>query len=366
MDISATVVLSLCMIMGTFIAVVGMVLDHEKKKARKNAEPPRPPAPTPSRTSVLAAFSFLSGLFAILMVTASSILAACVSLNEVTGIPESMHAPLNLAARIVLWCSLLPTVSAVALALGARGSIKESRETVGGRSLYRTGLFLSILSGVMVLDAKVVNPANWVSLGSPGGAGGPGGTIFSRMSKSDPNRGYLGVEHETASGVDGVRILRVLPGTPAERAGLQSGDRIVQIDGLPVTAGESLPDRIGSVKPGTKVELSVRRGDGVLHLTAVLAQPFRALREMFEDANRDSERISLLKALSPDHRFTASELKAICETFSFDTSREEAATMALPKLVDPDNAYQILSTFNFSTTKESMSRRIAELLQSKK
>ncbi|HVE38709.1 MAG TPA: DUF4476 domain-containing protein [Planctomycetota bacterium] len=362
MDRTAAMVLTI--FMGMIVAIVAMVLDHEKKKAKKSAEPPRPPAPF--RTSVLAGFSFVSGLIAVLLVIASSILSACVSMNEIARIPEAAHAPLELAAKIVLYCSILPAVGAVALALGARGTICESRETLGGRSLYRTGLFLSILSGVLVLDAKVVNPANWVTPGSPGGAGGAGSALFSRREKGDPNRGYLGVQHESVAGADGIRVLQVVPGTPAERAGLKPGDRIIDVDGVAIARGDSFADRIASLKPGTRVDLSVRRGDDLLHLTTVLMLPFAPLLEMLEDASFDSERISILKAAGCDRPFTAAELKEICETFSFDASREEAAALALPHLVDLQNAYQILQTFSFASGKESMSRKIEGLLKSKK
>jgi len=115
MDRTAAMVLTI--FMGMIVAIVAMVLDHEKKKAKKSAEPPRPPAPF--RTSVLAGFSFVSGLIAVLLVIASSILSACVSMNEIARIPEAAHAPLELAAKIVLYCSILPAVGAVALAVSA-------------------------------------------------------------------------------------------------------------------------------------------------------------------------------------------------------------------------------------------------------
>ncbi len=363
MDRTSGLVLILCMLMCTVIAVVGMVLDHEKKKARKAAEPSRPPAPF--RTSVLAGFSFVSGLIAVLLVITSSILSACVSMNEIARIQEPVQAPLELAAKIVLYCSILPAVGAVALALGARGSISESRETLGGRSLYRTGLFLAILSGVLVLDAKVVNPANWVTLGSPGGAGGAGGVIVAEAGKADPNKGYLGVEHEPVAGSDGIRILRVLPGTPAERAGLKPGDRIIQIDDVPVVPGESFADRIGSLKPGTSVEISLRRNNNTIRVTAVLAATFASLLELLGDCVGDGERITVLQTAGAGRRFTGEELKQVCETFNADREREEAVTQLLPQVVDPENAYQVRTTFHTLGSRDRVSRKILERIQSK-
>jgi membrane-associated protease RseP (regulator of RpoE activity) len=363
MDRTAGMVITVCVLMGGIVAMAAMAFDHERKKRKKGWEPP-PPPPMPSRTSALAGFSFLCGLVAILLVTASAITSACSSMNEITGIPESARAAVDLAAKIVLYVSLLPAVGAAALALGARGSINESHGALHGRSLYRSALFLALVSGVLVFEAKAVNPANWVR-GGAGGAGGAGGILFAK-DRSDPNRGYLGVQHETVAGEDGIRVLQVLPGTPAERAGLKPGDRILRVNGIEIARGDSFADRIASLKPGSTVELSIRRGDELVHLTTVLTMPFAPLREMLEDASFDNERISILKAAGVDRSFTASELKEICETFSFDATREEAATVALPHLVDPQNAYQILPTFSFSSGKESMSRKIEALVRSKK
>jgi membrane-associated protease RseP (regulator of RpoE activity) len=363
MDFTLAFVISICMGVLMVVAIVGMVLDHEKKKRQKGSELP---PPSPLRTSVLAGFSFFSGVIAILLVTASSIMAACTSMNEITGIPESVKAPVDMAARIILYCSLLPAVGAGALALGARGSIKESRETLGGRSLYRTGLFLSILSAVLVLDAKVVNPASWGSAGGNGGAGGSGGILSLVRGKDTANHGYLGIDHEPVAGTNVVRVVRVHPGTPAEQAGLKADDVISEVDGVSLALGSSLADRIGALKPGTNVTLTVSRLDGKHHLTAVLAQPFSVLLEALEDESLDSSRLAVFRAAGTERRYTAAELQQICEAFSFDSSREEAAMLALPHLIDLQNAYQILPAFSFGSSKETLSRRIADLMKSKK
>ncbi len=59
----------------------------------------------------------------------------------------------------------------------------------------------------------------------------------------------------------GVTISDVVPGTPADQAGLKVGDTITTIDGKKVTKGSMLVDDIASRKPGTKIELGfVRNG----------------------------------------------------------------------------------------------------------
>jgi carboxyl-terminal processing protease len=61
--------------------------------------------------------------------------------------------------------------------------------------------------------------------------------------------------------VDGlVRVVAPMPGTPAARAGLQTGDLIVRFDDQPVL-GLALPDAISRMRgqPGTSIALMIRR-----------------------------------------------------------------------------------------------------------
>jgi len=60
---------------------------------------------------------------------------------------------------------------------------------------------------------------------------------------------------------NGVTISSVVPGTPADQAGLQVGDTIISVDGKPVKNGDELVADIASRKPGSKVMIGfVRNG----------------------------------------------------------------------------------------------------------
>ena len=84
------------------------------------------------------------------------------------------------------------------------------------------------------------------------------------------SRGSIGVEFNATPnpavarvyGVkNGVTITTVVPGTPAEKAGLQTGDTITAVNGKPVKSGDELVSIISGVKPGNKLDLSyVRNG----------------------------------------------------------------------------------------------------------
>lgn len=58
---------------------------------------------------------------------------------------------------------------------------------------------------------------------------------------------------------EGALVSQIEDGSPADRAGLESGDVILALDGEPVTVADELPARIATMKPGSTVKLSVWR-----------------------------------------------------------------------------------------------------------
>ena len=83
------------------------------------------------------------------------------------------------------------------------------------------------------------------------------------------SRGRLGVliqgmdeDLAKALGLDrahGALVGQVEPGSPAEKAGLKSGDVIVAVDGQNVPHSEDLPRMVAQHKPGTRVKVTVLR-----------------------------------------------------------------------------------------------------------
>ncbi len=89
-------------------------------------------------------------------------------------------------------------------------------------------------------------------------------------------RGWLGAASVVGDEGPGAKIGTVYARTPAERAGLRTGDVIEQVDGEPVENFEALRARVGTKRPGDEVELTVRRGDEILTLRSTLeARPDR-------------------------------------------------------------------------------------------
>ena len=83
--------------------------------------------------------------------------------------------------------------------------------------------------------------------------------------------GYLGISGQASEGNDvGVVVAEVLPGSPAEEAGLEAGDVIVSLDNEPMYDITELSAAIKLRRPGETVELTIRRGGDLYVATAVL------------------------------------------------------------------------------------------------
>ncbi len=90
-------------------------------------------------------------------------------------------------------------------------------------------------------------------------------------------RGRLGVaiqdltpdlaESLNVTGEQGAVIAKVEPGSPAERAGLRTGDVVVAVDGKPILSGTDLRNRVGLVRTGTPVQITLLRGGQQRNIT---------------------------------------------------------------------------------------------------
>jgi putative serine protease PepD len=80
---------------------------------------------------------------------------------------------------------------------------------------------------------------------------------------------YLGVSLPP----DGAaRLVRVVEGSPAGRAGLQSEDEVTKVDGDEIESGDELRDVIDAKKPGDRITLTIRRSGDERTVRVTLGQ----------------------------------------------------------------------------------------------
>jgi len=139
------------------------------------------------------------------------------------------------------------------------------------------------------LDGEVVG-INSAIFSRSGGYMGIGFAIPVNMAKNvrdqliehgEVRRGRLGVyiqdltpdlsESFGLKNTQGVLVSQVVEDSPAENAGLKSGDVIVQIDGDPVDDASALRNRVSLTAPGTQVSLSIIRDGEAKQVKVVLA-----------------------------------------------------------------------------------------------
>lgn len=90
--------------------------------------------------------------------------------------------------------------------------------------------------------------------------------------------GYLGayILDETES-TKGAWIQRVVPGSPADKAGLSETDLVTALDGVAVTNGRRLIEQLEQKAVGTRIEMTVLRDKAEVKITVTLGRPARAV-----------------------------------------------------------------------------------------
>lgn len=135
-----------------------------------------------------------------------------------------------------------------------------------------------------------------------------GGVVLSghHVGAAEPNRPWLGVamdgEGPAARGAagaspgsvrSGVRVAHVVRGSPADRAGVRQGDRLLRISGLPVATGSDVIRAVSARSVGDAVDVVFLRDGSAKSLRVVLAA--------FPDED-DMARMDLVGAAAPTWR----------------------------------------------------------------
>jgi serine protease Do len=102
------------------------------------------------------------------------------------------------------------------------------------------------------------------------------------MAKGRVTRGLIGVQVEFVtpeiaqkaglSEPRGALVMKVNPGSPAQKAGIRKGDLIVDFNGQPVRRMNELPDMVAETPPGTEVTVTVLRQGQEMKLKLKVAE----------------------------------------------------------------------------------------------
>ncbi len=98
-------------------------------------------------------------------------------------------------------------------------------------------------------------------------------TVVERVVNDLRTRGraehpWLGVDYRTVPG--GAQVARVMPNSPAERAGLRPGDLIVGFNGQPIDSAAALTRHLYNARPNQQVEIVLIREGQTLKLKVTL------------------------------------------------------------------------------------------------
>ncbi|MCC5634907.1 trypsin-like peptidase domain-containing protein [Nostoc sp. CHAB 5844] len=89
---------------------------------------------------------------------------------------------------------------------------------------------------------------------------------LAKQNNSDPNSTFEIPE------VNGVLVMRVVPNSPAAKAGIRRGDVIVQIDGQAITSAEQLQNLVENTNLGQALQVKVQRGSQTQQLSIRTAE----------------------------------------------------------------------------------------------
>jgi S1-C subfamily serine protease len=93
------------------------------------------------------------------------------------------------------------------------------------------------------------------------------GLALNVFAQDDAGQAFIGIGFEPVD--EGVRVTRVLPGGPADEAGLEVGDIVAEIGGEPVTA-DNLQAMVSDHQPGDALDLAIVRDGESMELSVTL------------------------------------------------------------------------------------------------
>lgn len=120
----------------------------------------------------------------------------------------------------------------------------------------------TVSSGIQIFDKKVVFDTPWGYREKEGSVFIPISLLFQKINKikkeGSIEKGWLGIEGKDIE-EKGIKIVRVVDGSPAEDAGLEAGDIIIKVGHRDVRNMRQLRKIIQNIPPGKMVKVYIER-----------------------------------------------------------------------------------------------------------
>ena len=199
--------------------------------------------------------------------------AACAAIAEEPGAPEASARELVKRLGSDDWAEREKASAALfELGSGAAEALSE------GLRFRDAEVFWRCLTALMALDGEVAKPVLEAARGDRSISARRRRRIVAAVKALD-GPAFLGVhisdgsapaEAEGGERRRGVNVVGVVPSSPAERSGIETGDVILAVAGTRVETAARLSREVQSRKPGAKVKVQVFRKGNVIEIEARL------------------------------------------------------------------------------------------------
>jgi len=161
----------------------------------------------------------------------------------------------------------VPGVQIFTVAHGDYHAVGDTADKIDGPGLVKVATFVK--EGVGYLGERPTPLTNTIpkeatAAPAPAPAAAGGGQPARRVS--------LGTVPEFTFAGPGVKVASVMPGSPAEKAGLKENDVILQIDGKPIANLQAYSDLLKTLKAGQTIELLLSRDGKEQKLSATVVE----------------------------------------------------------------------------------------------
>jgi S1-C subfamily serine protease len=133
--------------------------------------------------------------------------------------------------------------------------------------MRKTSLLLSLIAVVALAVPAMAGKGHTCTA--------PTQECLNKMAAKLKNHGWAGIELDKNKKGGTMQVTRVVPGSPAEKAGFREGDQLVALNGIELNNDmnkEALHAAKKQMKPGKKVTYTVDRKGSTVDLEVVLAK----------------------------------------------------------------------------------------------